>query len=111
LSDVWLFQWETPDIRQQTYKLLQQLMPFYQKLHAYLRIRLSDALPTRMPTDNTIPAHVLGNMWAQQWTHTMNTVKGVDPYPQIETIDVTDALKAQVYDQLICITILIISYY
>ncbi|CAG2104542.1 unnamed protein product, partial [Medioppia subpectinata] len=96
LYDLWLFQWETPDLMKQTYKLLHQLMPFYQKLHAYIRIRLSDALPTEMPADNTLPAHLLGNMWAQQWSHTMNTVEGVDPYPQIQTIDVSDALKTQV---------------
>lgn len=96
LTDLWLSQWETPDIREQTEKLLKQLMPFYQRLHAYVRIKLKDALPNRMPEDSTIPAHLLGNMWAQQWTHVIDSVEGVDPYPNIQTLDVTKALIRQV---------------
>ena len=94
--DLWLFQWEMPNIRHQLEKLLKQLMPFYEKLHAFVRIKLNDALPGKMPKDKTIPAHLLGNMWAQQWTHVMKSVKGVDPYPQMQTIDVTQALKDRV---------------
>ncbi|XP_054162336.1 angiotensin-converting enzyme-like [Oppia nitens] len=97
LADLWLFQWETPDIKEQIHKLLLQLMPFYCKLHAYVRIKLNESMAGKLSNDLTIPAHLLGNMWAQQWTHTMKTVKGVDPYPQIQTIDVTIALKRQNY--------------
>lgn len=113
LTDLWLFQWETPDIREQVEKLLKQLMPFYQRLHAYVRIKLNDALPNQMPKDLTIPAHLLGNMWAQQWSHVIKSVQGVDPYPNIQTLDVTQALISQVlFDCLIvCNLLQIYTFY
>ena len=75
---------------------MDQLKPFYVKLHAYVRKHLKAAHPDVMPADGTIPAHLLGNMWAQSWSNTMNTVPGVDPYPDVTTIDVTDELVKQV---------------
>jgi hypothetical protein len=35
-------------------------------------------------------------MWAQQWSNIMNTVDGIDPYPNVTAIDVTKALENQV---------------
>ncbi|CAG2108942.1 unnamed protein product, partial [Medioppia subpectinata] len=96
-DDLWLFSWETPDIKNQTESLLNELMPFYRKLHAYVRKHLKKAYPGKIPKDGTIPAHLLGNMWAQQWSNTMKTVPGVDPYPKIATIDVTKELLKQNY--------------
>jgi hypothetical protein len=96
LDELWLFAWETPDIKDQTANLWQKLKPFYQKLHAYVRMHLKKAFPDQMPKDNTIPAHLLGNMWAQQWSNIMNTVDGIDPYPNVTPIDVTKALENQV---------------
>ncbi|CAG2109942.1 unnamed protein product [Medioppia subpectinata] len=96
-DDLWLFSWETPDIKNQTESLLNELMPFYRKLHAYVRKHLKKAYPGKIPKDGTIPAHILGNMWAQQWSNTMKTVPGVDPYPKIATIDVTKELLKQNY--------------
>ncbi|CAG2177746.1 unnamed protein product [Oppiella nova] len=96
-DDLWLFPWETPDIKNQTENLLLEMMPFYQKLHAYVRKHLRKAYPGKMPKDKTIPAHILGNMWAQQWSNIMKTVPGVDPYPDVQTIDVTKELIKQNY--------------
>ena len=96
LDDIWLYSWETDDIREQTAKQLDQMLPFYQKIHAFVRMRLEKAFPDKMPKDRTIPAHLLGNMWAQQWGNIMNTVPGVDPFPSLAPIDVTNEMKAQV---------------
>ena len=93
MDDLWLFPWETPDIKEQTAKLWEQLKPLYQKIHAYVRMRLKDKYGDKMPKDGTIPAHLLGNMWAQQWSNIMNTIDNVDPYPEIKPIDVTEALE------------------
>jgi hypothetical protein len=76
--------------------LWEELKPFYQKLHAYVRMHLKKKFPDKMPKDNTIPAHLLGNMWAQQWSNIMNTVSGIDPFPDTPPIDVTQALIDQV---------------
>ena len=96
MDELWLFVWETPDIKEQTAALWDKLKHFYEKLHTYVRIKLEKQYPNKMPKDGTIPAHLLGNMWAQSWSNIMNTVDGVDPYPDIESIDVTPALIAQV---------------
>ena len=60
--------WETPDFKQQLEDLWQKLRPSYQILHTYVRMKLRQKYGTRMPSDGTIPAHLLGNMWAQQWS-------------------------------------------
>ncbi len=96
MDELWLFVWETPDIKDQTANLWEKLKPFYQKLHAYVRLKLKAVFGDKMPKDNTIPAHLLGNMWAQQWSNIMNTVDGIDPYPDVTEIDVTKALENQV---------------
>lgn len=95
LDELWLFQWDTPDIKDKVQVLWQDLRQFYQKLHAYVRMKLRAAFPGKLPADGTIPAHILGNMWAQSWSYTMK-YPSVDPYPEIETIDVTDALVEKV---------------
>ena len=89
--------WETPDLREQTEQLWQQLKPFYTKIHAYVRMKLSEQYPREMNEDGTIPAHLTGNMWAQEWGGLMEKVDGIDPYPDLQPIDVSDALKKQVF--------------
>jgi peptidyl-dipeptidase A len=96
LDDLWLFPWETPDLKQQCEQLWGQLRPFYQKLHAYVRMKLRTIYPDKMPQDGTIPAHLLGNMWAQTWSGILNSMEGIDPYPDVPTIDVTEAMNEQV---------------
>ncbi|XP_054156845.1 angiotensin-converting enzyme-like [Oppia nitens] len=97
LDDLWLFSWETPDIKEQTEKLWTDgLKPFYEKLHAYIRHKLSEKYPGKMPKDGTIPAHLLGNMWAQQWSNILQTVDGIGPDAQ--TIDVKQAMIDQGYN-------------
>jgi peptidyl-dipeptidase A len=49
-------------------RLWSQVRPFYLSLHAYVRRRLREAYgPDRVPERGPIPAHLLGNMWAQSW--------------------------------------------
>ena len=48
-----------------------------------------------MPAGKPIPAHLLGNMWAQEWA---NIYPLVEPYPGQSSLDVTGALKKQGWD-------------
>ncbi len=49
-------------------RLWAQVRPFYESLHAYTRTRLRATYgPELVPEKGPIPAHLLGNMWAQQW--------------------------------------------
>lgn len=49
-------------------RLWTQVRPLYVQLHAYTRARLAEKYGTQLvPADGMIPAHLLGNMWAQSW--------------------------------------------
>jgi peptidyl-dipeptidase A len=49
-------------------RLWQQVKPLYDSLYTYTRRRLSEKYGKEIvPLDGPIPAHLLGNMWAQQW--------------------------------------------
>jgi peptidyl-dipeptidase A len=49
-------------------RLWEQVRPLYLSLYTFVRARLSQKYgPQVVPPDGPIPAHVLGNPWAQQW--------------------------------------------
>src|SRR5918993_2213526 len=49
-------------------RLWQQVKPLYDSLYTYTRRKLSEKYGKEIvPPDGQIPAHLLGNMWAQQW--------------------------------------------
>ncbi|MCB9739539.1 MAG: M2 family metallopeptidase [Deltaproteobacteria bacterium] len=48
-------------------RLWQQVLPLYRELHCFARARLHARYPEKMPPTGPIPAHLLGNMWAQDW--------------------------------------------
>src|ERR1700722_8125420 len=49
-------------------RLWQQVRPLYLSLHTFVRARLAQKYgPQIVPPDGPIPAHLLGNPWAQEW--------------------------------------------
>jgi len=51
-------------------RLWNQLRPLYLSLHAYVRSQLVKKYgPQVVPPNGPIPAHLLGNIWAQDWTN------------------------------------------
>jgi peptidyl-dipeptidase A len=49
-------------------RLWNQVKPLYLSLHTYVRWKLAEKYgPGVVPTDGPIPAHLLGNPWAQEW--------------------------------------------
>ena len=71
-------------------RLWQQIRPLYEKLHCYVRARLSDHYGAdKVPLTGPIPAHVLGNNWAQDWG---NIYPLVEPYPGSAMPDITKQL-------------------
>lgn len=49
-------------------RLWTQVEPLYRRLHTHVRRKLGERYGTSLvPADGLIPAHLLGNMWAQQW--------------------------------------------
>ena len=80
----------------ETERLWKQVKPLYDGLHCYARGRLQKKYgKDRVPDGKPIPAHLFGNMWAQQWN---NIYDLFEPYPGVSNLDVTAALKTQGYD-------------
>ncbi|MGH9673044.1 MAG: M2 family metallopeptidase, partial [Bryobacteraceae bacterium] len=49
-------------------RLWAQVRPLYESLHAYVRWKLREKYgASAVPSNGPIPAHLLGNMWAQSW--------------------------------------------
>jgi peptidyl-dipeptidase A len=67
-----------------------QLKPLYDDLHCYVRGKLADTYKGKFNPEGPIPAHLLGNMWAQEWT---NIYPLVEPYKGQASLDVTKALE------------------
>ena len=78
-------------------RLWQQLKPLYDALHAHVRASLAQFYGKALvPEDGPIPAHLLGNMWAQSWTNIYPLVapKGGDP-----GFDLTRILRTRKIDR------------
>jgi hypothetical protein len=43
-------------------QILQDIMPFYEQLHAFVRGRLCRLYPNRFDCNGSIPAHILGRI-------------------------------------------------
>lgn len=74
-------------------RLWQQVEPLYKALHCKVRTDLAKQYGAdKVPLDKPIPAHLLGNMWSQQWDAIYDLV---EPYPGVGKVDVTAALVKQ----------------
>jgi peptidyl-dipeptidase A len=71
-------------------RLWGQVRPLYLKLHAYVRMRLRVKYGDMVPATGPIPAHLTGNLWAQDWT---NVYPLVAPAHADAGFSLTDILK------------------
>jgi peptidyl-dipeptidase A len=71
-------------------RLWDQVRPLYVKLHAYVRLKLREKYGDVVPEKGPIPAHLLGNLWAQDWS---NIYPLVAPPHADPGFSLTDILK------------------
>lgn len=84
------------EFEDETERLYTQVKPLYDGLHCYARGKLQKKYgKDRVPDGEPIPAHLFGNMWAQEWNNIFDLL---EPYPGVSNLDVTAALKKQGYD-------------
>ena len=77
-------------------RIWRQVEPLYVSLHAYTRAKLVEKYgPAVVPPDGMIPAHLLGNMWAQEWGNIYDIVAPKTAAPQC---DLTTLLRAKMTD-------------
>ncbi|XP_068687414.1 angiotensin-converting enzyme-like [Montipora foliosa] len=92
----WRSWYEVDDLESMVEGFWTELKPLYQELHAYVRYKLSQNY-TQMTSTGPIPAHLLGNMWAQSW---VNIYDLVEPYKNKASLDVTASMVKQNYTAL-----------
>ena len=99
VGTMWRAGYDMPpaDFARETDRLWDQVQPLYGQLQCYARNKLADKYGERMPKDGTIPAHITGNMWAQDWA---NLYPLLQPYPGVGSLDVNQRLEAQRKKQL-----------
>ena len=73
-------------------RLWEQLRPLYVSLHAYVRARLREKYGAIVPEKGPIPAHLLGNLWQQDWS---NIYPLVAPASTSPAFSLTERLKAK----------------
>ncbi len=79
-------------------RLWQQVLPLYEALHCYVRAKLAEFYGEDLvPLDQPIPAHLLGNMWAQDWSNIYDLVAPDDADPGY---DLTALVQEAGYDPL-----------
>jgi peptidyl-dipeptidase A len=77
-------------------RLWNQVRPLYLSLHTYVRAQLVKKYgPKVVPPDGPIPADLLGNIWAQDWTHIF-PILGLPENSR--GYDLTELLKAKNLD-------------
>ncbi|WP_068545267.1 M2 family metallopeptidase [Thalassotalea crassostreae] len=79
-------------------RLWGQVKPLYDALHCHVRAELSEEYgEDKVPLDQPIPAHLLGNMWAQSWGNIYDVVAPENADPGY---NVTDQLIKHEYTEI-----------
>ncbi|WP_299495983.1 M2 family metallopeptidase [uncultured Shewanella sp.] len=100
LSVLWRSQYDMKpdDFSKELDSLWTQVKPLYDSLHCYVRGELNKEYgDTIAPANGPIPAHLLGNMWAQSWGNIYDTVAPADADPGY---DITQLLREKNYSEI-----------
>jgi len=97
LGEMWRagFDMSPAEFQGEAERLWDQVKPLYKELHCAVRSKLGEHYgEDKVPQDGPIPAHLLGNMWAQEWGFVYDLM---EPYPGVSDLDVDSALKTKNY--------------
>lgn len=95
LAELWNFDFESDNFENEILELWSQVEPLYLQLHAYVRRKLNEKYGDKIVSKTgPIPAHLLGNMWAQSWS---NVFDFTAPHLNKESLDVTNEMIKQNY--------------
>lgn len=95
MAELWLsgYDMSGADFQKEVDTLWLELKPLYDALHCHVRAKLSEHYGVdKVALDKPIPAHLLGNMWAQEWS---NIYPLVVPYKDAPNLDATSGIVAK----------------
>ncbi len=98
LGEMWrsLYDMEPDQFPVEVDRLWDQVEPLYKALHCHVRAKLGETYGTDVvASDQPIPAHLLGNMWAQEWANIYDLVA---PGGNVTNVDLTQLLADAGYD-------------
>jgi len=97
LGEMWRANYDMSpaEFQAESTKLWDQVKPLYDELHCHVRAKLGEVYgPDKVPQDGPIPAHLLGNMWAQGWASLYDLM---EPHAGVGDVDVDSTLKTKNY--------------
>jgi len=97
LGEMWRagFDMSPSEFQGEAARLWEQVKPLYDELHCAVRAKLGEHYgEDKVPQDGPIPAHLLGNMWAQEWGFIYDIM---EPYPGESDLDVDSTLTTKNY--------------
>ena len=97
LSELWIEDFEDKNFEATMDQLYLDILPFYKNLHAYVRRILFKTYGQNYPptlSKGSIPAHLLGNMWAQTWDNILDLVL---PFKDVTKTNLTKILIDKSY--------------
>lgn len=70
-GEMWRVKYDMPaaEFTAEVDRLWAQVQPLYVSLHAYMRMKLRARYGDVVPREGPLPAHLLGNIWAQDWSN------------------------------------------
>ena len=92
VGSLWRSNYDMPpdDFAREVDRLWEQLRPLYLSLHAYVRGQLVKKYGNIVPANGPIPAHLLGNIWGQEWN---NIYPLMDSPKPAQSYDLTKILE------------------
>ena len=97
LMDVWIEEFQVDNFEKIYDDLFYKIKPIYYQLHMYVKNKLKSYYGNNYPPNHDerlIPAHLLGNIWSQNWEHILDIVL---PYANAPTLDLTSLLIKRNY--------------
>lgn len=79
-------------------EVMSAITPLYKNLFTYVRLKLIERYgEDKIRKDGPLPAHIFGNIWAQNWE---NLYELVQPFPASRKLDVTLEMMIQSFTPL-----------
>lgn len=98
MADIWKGGYDTSsdEFEKEMNRLWTEVKPLYERLHCFVRARLSKQYGEKVVSkQKLLPAHLMGNMWAQEWQSLYSVM---EPHKGKGGIDITKQLVAKKYD-------------
>jgi peptidyl-dipeptidase A len=91
-GQLWREDYEDEELEETLESMWKDVEPLYNELHKYVKNKLAKIYSQVDKNKDLIPAHILGNMWAQSWVNLYDRIK---PFEGGSQIDVTSIMKDQ----------------